>query len=205
MDRIPPQAGLIAQSNLVPQISHRHTIQLFGYSDPSLRPDYYFLDTDSRASRWPFPPDYDRPYVEAVARVKVDAEYILDDEREGYLLIRREIPDLMQVVNATFDDQITLVSHHVTAQQVMAGGNLELILYWQPRRKPDTDYTLFVHLVGAGGKRWGQSDGNPVGKFPPTSAWEPGRLLRGQSIVPVARELPPASTVSSLGCTIWRR
>jgi uncharacterized membrane protein len=53
MARIPAEASVIAQSNLVPQMSHRPTIQVFGYSDPSLQPDYYFLDTHPDARRYP--------------------------------------------------------------------------------------------------------------------------------------------------------
>lgn len=188
--QIPPQANVIAQSDLVPQLSQRRTVQLFGLADPALRPDYYLFDTDSKASRWPLSYE-DRPYLEALAQVRADAEYRVVAEREGFLLLRHETPDLGQRLGATFGDQIQLVGYRVAQDQAPAGGALTLTLYWQAERKPDADYTVFMHLVDQDGKRWGQHDGYPTGNYLLTSAWEPGRLLRGEYAVPIAREAPP--------------
>ena len=188
--QIPAQASVIAQSDLVPQLSRRRTIQLFGLADPALRPDYYFFDTDSKASRWPLSYE-DQPYFEALARVTADAEYRVVAGREGYLLLRRESPDRGRPLAVTFGEQITLAGYRLAEGQTAAGGTLTLTLYWRAERKPDADYTAFIHLLDQEGNRWGQHDGYPTGRYLPTSKWEPGRLLRAEYAIPVARDAPP--------------
>ncbi|MCL4534014.1 MAG: DUF2079 domain-containing protein [Bacteroidetes bacterium] len=191
MAQIPPEATVIAQSDLVPQLSHRRTIQVFSYADPALRPDYYFLDTDGDVSRYPLPQGNDYLYYKAVSRVTADAEYRVIDDREGYLLIKREAADPGQPVGVTFGDQIALAGFRSAGPQASSGETLALKLYWQAKRAPDADYTVFVHLVDRDGRRWGQHDDYPVGKYFPTSEWEPGRLLQSDWTIPIPADAPP--------------
>ena len=190
MAQIPPEASIIAQSGLLPQLSHRRTIQLFAYANPALRPDFYFLDTDSKAQRYPLPQEQDYPYLKALSRVAADAEYRLVAEREGYLLFKRETPELGRPVGITFGDQLTLVSYRPVSQHAQGGDTLRLTLFWRAEHKLDTNYTLFVHLEDRDGKIWGQRDGPPAGEYFPTSEWEPGRLLRSDWSIPVAQDAP---------------
>jgi hypothetical protein len=68
------------------------------------------------------------------------------------------------------------------------GGVLDLALYWQPLREMDQDYTSFVHLLDAEGRKVAQSDHRPGGVYYPSSLWRPGETL-----LDVHRlDLPPA-------------
>ena len=189
--QIPDQASVIAQSGLVPQLCHRRTIEVFSRAEPGLLPDYYFLDTDSNALRYPLPQGYDYPYLKALSKVKADAGYRLIADRDGYLLFHRETPDVGQTIGVTFGDQITLVGYHPDNLEVAPSGSLKFTLYWRAERQPEVNYSLFAHLIATNGKRWGQQDGSPTGEYLPTSEWEPGRLWRADWSIPVDAEAPP--------------
>jgi uncharacterized membrane protein len=69
-----------------------------------------------------------------------------------------------------------------------AGGcSLELVLYWQAQRSMSADYTVFVHVVGAGGQIWGQRDAPPDAGAYPTRRWAVGEIVAD----PVRVTLPP--------------
>ncbi|MBI2954144.1 MAG: DUF2079 domain-containing protein [Chloroflexi bacterium] len=188
--QIPPQASVIAQSDLVPQLSHRSVIQLFNFADPALHPDYYLIDMDPKASRFPIQQDDDRSYLKGITRVTSDAEYRLVADREGYLLFKRGAVDVGQRVGVTFGDQITLEGYSLANRQISPGGKLRLTLYLRATRKLAANYSLFAQLLDDTGKLWGQHDGYPTTEYLPTSDWEPGRVLRADWEVPVAPDAP---------------
>jgi len=55
-----------------------------------------------------------------------------------------------------------------------------LTLYWQAQRTLLADYTVFVHLVDAGGRLAGQHDGVPVNGDYPTRWWLPNQVIADQ-------------------------
>ena len=57
------------------------------------------------------------------------------------------------------------------------GATLRLRLYWQAREPLPRDYTVFVHVLDAGGRKWGQRDSWPGAGQLPTSGWRPGRVV----------------------------
>lgn len=67
---------------------------------------------------------------------------------------------------------------------------LDLALYWQARLAPGQDYSVFVQLLDANGKLVAQSDGFPWNGGYPTSAWQPGRIVRDSYELPLPRGLP---------------
>ncbi len=57
------------------------------------------------------------------------------------------------------------------------GETLTVTLYWQAERAPETDYTVFVHLLDEEGNRVAQHDGPPRGGEYPTSWWRAGERV----------------------------
>jgi hypothetical protein len=47
-----------------------------------------------------------------------------------------------------------------------------------------SDYTVFIHSLDAGGKLAGQADGPPLAGHYPTSAWRPGEIVQDSRLVP---------------------
>ncbi len=69
---------------------------------------------------------------------------------------------------------------------------LVVTLRWAAAAYPETDYTVFVHLVQPGDDgALAQGDGPPLGGGWPTSLWPPGLLLDDEHRVPLPDGLPP--------------
>jgi hypothetical protein len=81
-------------------------------------------------------------------------------------------------VQADVGDSLTLDGYDIHQTGVGSGEDLQVSLYWEARKQPDQDYTVFVQLLDASGKVTAQSDGYPAdGRFP-TSWLRPGLVLR---------------------------
>ncbi len=69
-----------------------------------------------------------------------------------------------------------------------APGELRVAIYWQPRAQLERDYTTFVHLLDARGKKIAQGNDHRVGgDFYPTSQWLPSETFRDEH----SMTLPP--------------
>jgi uncharacterized membrane protein len=85
-----------------------------------------------------------------------------------------------------------------------AGGDgercwLELILYWQALRKMETDYTVFVHVLGPDGQIWAQRDIAPDNGAYPTSRWRAGEMVADPARVALPPDLPDGTLVVVVG------
>ncbi len=56
-------------------------------------------------------------------------------------------------------------------------GRVAVEAVWQALRLLNKDYTVFFHVVGPDGERYGQQDGLLRDGETPTSGWQPGRLV----------------------------
>ena len=70
------------------------------------------------------------------------------------------------------------------------GCRLELILYWQAEQTMETDYTVFVHVVGPDGQIWAQRDSPPDNGAYPTSRWAAREVVADPARVPLPIDLP---------------
>lgn len=108
-----------------------------------------------------------------------ELELLGEPQRAGYVGLRRQpdvLPaDLTQRRSVTFYRQIVLLGY----EPVVRADALAVRFYWQALRPPNGDYTLFVHLLDAGGQIVAQNDQPPGGAELPTSAWPAGFVLRG--------------------------
>ncbi|MEZ4859970.1 MAG: glycosyltransferase family 39 protein [Caldilineaceae bacterium] len=72
-----------------------------------------------------------------------------------------------------FGDALVLTGVALPAT-VPTGATVPLTLRWQGLAPVQTNYTVFVHIVGPDGALVAQQDQPPLGGFAPTSLWDPG-------------------------------
>jgi len=62
-----------------------------------------------------------------------------------------------------------------------------------------TSYTVFTHLLGPDGERYGQLDGIPVGGSRPTTSWLAGDTIVDEYQIRVAQDAPPGEYQLAVG------
>jgi hypothetical protein len=67
------------------------------------------------------------------------------------------------------------------------GETVKLTLYWETRGAGLKDYAVFVHLFDSSGKILQQVDREPLDGVYPTSAWQPGQLVRDTYSLPATK------------------
>lgn len=90
-------------------------------------------------------------------------------------------------------EQLAFRGYTVLHNPVHAGEMLISNLYWEPQTTLKSDYHIAVTLTDDAGNAWGQSDVSPFGGLYPTSAWEPGSVLRQRHELKVNAGTPPGS------------
>jgi len=84
-------------------------------------------------------------------------------------------------------------------ERVAPGDAFRVTLYWQALAAVPGDYTVFVHLLDAGGAAVAQSDGKPVWWTFPTTQWEPGQYIRDEHILELAADTPRGDYTLAVG------
>ncbi len=110
-----------------------------------------------------------------------------------------ELPHPQVEVNADFADFAVLLGLDLPKVELRPGGTLTVTLYWQPRRETAKSYTVFVHLLDAGGRLFAQHDGPPAGGERPTTGWLPGEVIADRHVLVLPPELPPAPYYLEIG------
>ncbi len=72
----------------------------------------------------------------------------------------------------------------------LAGGHLEMDLYWQATAPVGRPYNVFFHLVDEQDRLITQDDGPPGRGRYPTELWEPGDVVKDPHVVDVSRLSP---------------
>jgi 4-amino-4-deoxy-L-arabinose transferase-like glycosyltransferase len=175
----PPLGGLYPTPRWPPGLvlADRHTLPL----PLDLEPGRYRLEMGL----------YDAGSSERVALDGEDARSVVLD----YVWIGARPPATAphHRLEAEFGDAIRLLGCDLSPappSDVTAGSPLTVTLYWQAVAGVDDDYTVFVHLVDAGGQIQGQGDGPPLAGHYPTSFWAPGEVLRDVHTLAVGAEAP---------------
>lgn len=83
--------------------------------------------------------------------------------------------------------------------RVTPGKALLLNLYWQPLVRPDADYAVFLHLLGADGETVARRDTLIRGGDYPMSRWRPGELVVDLADLPLPADLPAGRYRLELG------
>ena len=74
--------------------------------------------------------------------------------------------------------------------EAQPGGTLQLTVYWEATGPIQADYTVFTHLLGAGGVMLGQMDHPPQNGAAPTSSWQMGQHLADRYEIPIREDAP---------------
>ena len=111
-----------------------------------------------------------------------------------------DVPLYTQPVDARWGAVIALRGFEATclqngAQQrddsCTAGAQVKLILYWQALRPIDQNYTVFVHLLDAGGRIVAQVDRQPQAYTYPTDWWATGEVVPDEMVLDVPADASP--------------
>lgn len=98
-----------------------------------------------------------------------------------------QLPQLSpsNVVNANFDDMVTLVGYEIG--EITSGGALPVKLYWQVQGTPPGELMPFLHLEDAWRYRWSQVESFAY----PAEEWLPGDIVVQQVEMPLQAGMPP--------------
>jgi len=95
-------------------------------------------------------------------------------------------------LDVRFGERARLVGYDLrTPTGIRPGDTLTLVLYWQALDTFDQRYTVFVHLIDAEDRIFGQRDQTPGNGDFPTTSWVPEEYLTDAYALPVNPETPP--------------
>ncbi|MFL7811011.1 MAG: hypothetical protein AB8I80_20395, partial [Anaerolineae bacterium] len=111
-----------------------------------------------------------------------------------------ELPQPPQVpLDLTLGGRIALLGYDLPDTTVQASETLSVTLYWRCLQPVETSYTVFVHLLDAGGQVQGQQDLPPMAGLAPTSGWVPGQVVVDAYAIPVSASASPGAHVIEVG------
>lgn len=97
-------------------------------------------------------------------------------------------------LNIPFAEGITLSGYDLAA-----GDPVQLTLYWQAKRTPAQDYTVFIQLLNSAGEWLAGADAPPVNNFYPTSLWQKGDWIDDLHVLPLPPDLPSGAYTIRVG------
>ena len=112
-------------------------------------------------------------------------------EVEGRPHITQPPASIQHSLQARLGDGILFLGYDLSATEVIPGGSLRLVLYWQALARMDTSYTVFTHLIDEEGEIWGQKDNVPGEWTLPTTSWVEGEYITDRYEIPVKEDAPP--------------
>lgn len=77
----------------------------------------------------------------------------------------------------TFDETLALDAITLTPGRLVSGQEVTMELRWRVLRQPAADYTLFAHVIDAGGQQIGGNDQPLTDGYYPSGLWEPGEVI----------------------------
>lgn len=102
-----------------------------------------------------------------------------------------------QPLMADFNGELSLLGYSIEQTRT-----LDITLFWRAGQ-PQDDYTVFLHLLGPLGERWGQQDAPPGGGSYPTTAWTKGELILDRHPLPLQPGAPPGEYRLLVGLYTW--
>lgn len=95
----------------------------------------------------------------------------------------KSVPNQMDVA---YGDTARLLGYRVRPEEVRPGDTMSVTLYWQPLRRTQQEYAVFVHVMSDVGVMIAQRDTYPgLGRYP-TTAWDPGVIFADTYRVEIA-------------------
>ncbi len=99
-------------------------------------------------------------------------------------------PPIENALSYRLGDQIELIGYAVEPAAVDRSGTARLRLYWRALRRPDKDYTVFVHVQDAEQHLLTQADGPPKSGAYPTSFWDAGEVVSDDREIAIPAAAP---------------
>ena len=109
------------------------------------------------------------------------------------------MPPIQHPLEVNLGDKVKLLGYDLDATELKASGTLALTLYWKALAEMDTSYTVFIHLLDAEAKIWGQRDSLPGNGALPTTGWLPGEVIVDQYKVPIQPDVPLGQYIIEIG------
>lgn len=186
--KVPGQASVLAQAQLVPYVAHR---QVLGIWSGPLFTDYDYIWLDLSHPR--FPNRYNA-HGDLLTGLLIEPDFGFAEMRDGYLLLQRggerhslaeelftftqfdHLPAGAQPASAMFGDVLELVGVKPEVRRLATPETEpQVVLYFKVRQKPAEDYFLFVYRIDEQGKIGGATDyPQPAVFWWPISRWEAG-------------------------------
>jgi len=98
--------------------------------------------------------------------------------------------EIQHPLRANLADKVAFLGYDLDKTTVKPDGTLHLTLYWQALAKMETSYAVFVHLLDAQNRTWGQQDNAPVKGTHPTTSWLPGEVVSDEYEIVVDATAP---------------
>jgi uncharacterized membrane protein len=103
-------------------------------------------------------------------------------------------------VEAQFGLSIQLIGFRLDSQSSPKGSTLNILLQWLAPRPPDTDYTVFIHLLDGKGNLVAQNDAYPTWLTPqPTSQWPLNQAILDRHTITLPPRLPAGAYTLQVG------
>jgi hypothetical protein len=109
------------------------------------------------------------------------------------------LPNIPHRLDVTFGDRIHLRGYGLPRVEIVPGDTIPLTLYLQADGPTDRSYTLFAHLLTAGGELRGQVDLIPGNGTAPTTSWAQGQVIVQKAMLPVASDTGSGTYVIAVG------
>jgi hypothetical protein len=101
-----------------------------------------------------------------------------------------EPPTMGHRQEARLGEQVALLGYDLADSEVHPAEAVALTLYWRAREPIQGQYKVFVHLLGADGKLWGQKDALPLDGYYTTERWRTDEVIVDRYSIPVAADAP---------------
>lgn len=111
-----------------------------------------------------------------------------------------EVLGVQYPAQVNLGNELLLLGHDVSSGEVIAGGDLQVTLYWQAQRRLEEDYSPFLHLddIRPNYVSWSLSEKLSPADIP-TSSWAPGFYVSDRHSLTVSPETPPGVYVLRAG------
>jgi len=93
------------------------------------------------------------------------------------ILTESELPAGLVQLNRTYNNELKLLGVEIGADVVRPGQRVPVTVYWQALKPMDTNYSVFVHLVGREHQSVGQCNTYPGLGLRPTTTLLPGQII----------------------------
>lgn len=110
---------------------------------------------------------------------------------EAKLAPSQGLPQPEHRLSIDLGDGITLRGYDLPSTSTVSGAVITPTLHWRAREAPESDYQVFVHLIGDQPEPVAQADGPPLGGDYPTSLWAAGEEIVDPHPMALPSDLPP--------------